>query len=648
MWTTSEAEALLRVLAAVLAPTDERRLRAALATELLGLDARAIDALSADEAQLTERIERFGAWRESWQRRGIGVMLRELMATERVVARLLPRTLGERQLTNLRHLAELLQQAESEHRTPHALLRWLQAQHEQARADEAAQMRLESDRNLVQIVTVHRAKGLEYPVVFCPFLFDGRIPPDGDGLDGRVCRDDNDQVSVDFRLPFLPKEATDAVKARRRLEAAAEAMRLVYVALTRAVHRCYLVMGAYAFATTGKPNANESTRSALNWLVAGQAHDAAQWLAKPPEAAVIEAAWEAYAAAHPETVAMVSVPRDARPARLQTARNAAAAEALPPPRHIPSGWRLGSYSALSRGAADESTPVDADTDTDAVTSTRSATVAARGDAPPATDALRVARERPRAGNPPVASTDILDFPRGREAGDCLHAVLERVDFGAPEGWPRAVDSALAEHAVAAPGPASPARAAVLAMLGDVVAAELADGLQLHTVTPARRLVELEFTLPSRGLVAHELNALLRELGYSVPRLAFARLDGYLRGFIDLVFEHDGRYFVADWKSNHLGVAAADYSGDGLAEAMRAHGYELQALLYAVALQRLLRQRIADYDPARHFGGVYYLFVRGVRPGWRAADGSPAGVWFDRPNARTLARIDALLDGRDAA
>jgi exodeoxyribonuclease V beta subunit len=177
--------------------------------------------------------------------------------------------------------------------------------------------------------------------------------------------------------------------------------------------------------------------------------------------------------------------------------------------------------------------------------------------------------------------------------------------------------------------------------------ELPGGIRLHGVTRERRLNELGFNVPAHGLTANELNALLRSLGYPVDRLTFARLDGYLKGYIDLVFEHADRYYIVDWKSNHLGYAPADYGRPALAAAMAEHGYHLQSLLYCVALARYLARRVPDYRHDEHFGGVFYLFVRGVRPEWSDADGTATGVHFHRPASATLARLDALLDSKEA-
>lgn len=189
---------------------------------------------------------------------------------------------------------------------------------------------------------------------------------------------------------------------------------------------------------------------------------------------------------------------------------------------------------------------------------------------------------------------------------------------------------------------------VLRMLADVTATPLHPGHRLAEVPPARRLVELEFSLPSVGLDSHALAATLRRHGYPVSGLAFGRLEGYLRGFIDLVYERHGRWHVLDWKSNHLGWRAADYDSANLRRAMDEQDYQLQYLLYTVALHRYLKQRLRGYDYERHFGGVHYLFVRGVRPGWTQPDGSATGVFFDRPKREAIEALDAVLGHREGA
>jgi exodeoxyribonuclease V beta subunit len=164
---------------------------------------------------------------------------------------------------------------------------------------------------------------------------------------------------------------------------------------------------------------------------------------------------------------------------------------------------------------------------------------------------------------------------------------------------------------------------------------------LQEVDRGRRIEELEFHLPSNGLSAAHLSRVLGRFGYAVPSLGFGKLNGYLNGFIDLVFEHGGRYYLVDWKSNHLGTSPASYGPEALEGAMAQHGYHLQYLLYSVALDRYLALRLPAYDRATHFGGVLYLFVRGIRPAWRV-DGLPAGVFFHRPADEVIDALSALL------
>jgi exodeoxyribonuclease V beta subunit len=154
---------------------------------------------------------------------------------------------------------------------------------------------------------------------------------------------------------------------------------------------------------------------------------------------------------------------------------------------------------------------------------------------------------------------------------------------------------------------------------------------------------MEFHLPAHRLEAPALNALLHRFGYDVPPLHFSELRGFFKGFIDLVFEHQGRFFILDWKSNHLGNQPADYGHGPLATAMAEQGYHLQSLLYAVALDRYLRLRLPGYEPETHFGGVLYLFVRGVRPQSLTDDGRPTGLHFHRPRKEVIASLSSLFD-----
>ena len=623
VFQTPDAEEVERVLIAINRPSRDTLLRGALATEMMGCDAAAIAEISGSETKLMDYLERFAHYRDVWLRQGVGVMYRKLLSDGRVSARMLRRGDGERRLTNLLHLGEQIHQAAATHESPDALLRWLAAQRRNGAADEVAQLRLESDRNLVQIVTIYKAKGLEFPIVFCPFLWDGNTSFGGPKPEGREYHGDDGTALIDFRSDDELGPQKAQVDDQIKLETSAESLRLIYVALTRAVYRCYLIAGTYSTNRFGKVSTSESTRSLLNWLVAGGNESPKGWLDGKRPPADIAAAWEALAGRLAPHLALAPLPDEIGAPVALPGPAPESLTALPPPKTIATAWRLGSFSGLASDAKGEGAANDHD--------------------------ARIADGATRIGLPPpsVAPDDILRFPRGTGAGDCLHAIFERIDFTAPAGWDGAIADALSAHPQFGPGVRaagqSPGFASMaMRMLSDVTRTTLPDGIVLGSIPATRRLTELEFNLPSQRLSANALNAALKSLGYDVPRLAFRDLEGYLRGFIDLVFEHGGRYYVLDWKSNHLGYAPSDYGPAELQATMAEHSYHLQYLLYSLAVERYLEHRVPGYRHDTHFGGILYLFVRGVRPGWVNADGSAAGVFHHRPTAAALARLDSLF------
>jgi len=636
VFRSSDAEELDRVLTAILEPARERTLKAALSTGLMGADAAAILALAGDESALLAAVQRFAGWRELWLQRGVGFMLRQWLAAEQVAGRLLARPDGERRLTNLLHLVECLHEAGERHAAPDTLLRWFQQQRVAPDAADATQLRLESDQNLVQIVTIHKSKGLEYPVVFCPFLWSAARGGRPDGLTGHAYHDEHGGTVIDYGHDFRDEAHQKAVKLRQKLEESAETLRLVYVALTRAVHRCVLVAGCYRSKVGRNVSCTASTRSLLNWLVAGADQSPEDWFEHKNGVAAIESAWQALAQRAGGAIAVEPLPRGA-PVALQSPRPSPdTLAALPAPASLPAGWRIGSFSAIAHGATHDRSGVDHDL--------RAADVPAAAAAVPDDAASWRAQE-----------DDPLGFPRGPAAGEAIHLAFENIDFTDASGWPKAIDQAL--HLLRAMGePEAAGDAALRArMLARLLEGTLTTPLPLGTAQPlrlaelprSRRLVELEFHLPSHRFDAPSLNALLESHGYPTPRLSFATLRGFLKGFVDLVFEHEGRFFILDWKSNHLGDSPARYGQEAMAAAMSDQGYHLQSLLYLVALHRYLRLRLPDYEPGRHLGGAVYLFVRGVRPDWRDASGKPTGVFFHRPSAATVQALSALFDETEA-
>ena len=298
----------------------------------------------ADEA--TAWVERFSRYRSLWLERGFAAMWRTMMRELRIGERLIAGRDGERRLTDVNHLAELASARAAVHPGIAPTLRWLAAERARGGGEEA-QLRLESDRDLVQIVTVHKSKGLEYAVVFCPFLGDGARPPGGHaGLpDAHEYHEDAPMGARAVLHYGCEGDEAERAECDAAREEAAERARLVYVALTRAVHRCYLVAGSYLSSRSTK----ESRRSVLNWLVAGDGRPFEAWSDDPPDEAALDAAWTALAdgpialAPLPSPVRRTPLAREATPSRRFTACMLR--------RTLTETWRIASFSSLAASAA---------------------------------------------------------------------------------------------------------------------------------------------------------------------------------------------------------------------------------------------------------------------------------------------------------
>lgn len=566
VWQSEEAGEIERLLLAVAAPARGGRVRAALTTVLLGADAARLAALGedADHAVAWDAcLERFHDDHLLLRERGFMAMWCRLLRREGVVARLLARPDGERRLTNYRHLAELLQAAE------HAgaldadgLARHLARQRECPESEDN-QLRLESDAQLVRIVTIHAAKGLQYPVVYCPFLWDG--PQQGKG-GWPVLAHDGARACLDFGSPQI-----EALRAQSELEQAAEELRLAYVALTRAEQRCVVAWG----------RVNQCERSPLAWLLFGPRQpvdDPRDWLRERIERGDAPLEEELAGLARRLGGAMRLEPLPAGRGQADLPLRAAPQGV---PRDfagsIPAPWRVLSFSSLAARLDQES--------------------------PPDHDAGPVAT--PGAVLPGPTFSSIHAFPRGTRAGSCLHALFERADFSTP-----AHCGPLAAETLQAFGFDAGWQPVLERLVADVAATPLDDaGLTLAQVGRSERLVELEFLFPQGSAASHL---------------------GYMKGFIDLVFRHRGRWYIVDYKSNWLGPERADYTAPQLAAAMQQHRYDLQLRIYAAALRRILAWREPQLDWESAFGGVFYLFLRGMAPG------SPYGIVFARPTADELA------------
>ena len=585
VFETLEAQELLWLLQAVLAPERENTLRSALATSMFGLTALDIENLNQDEQAWDALVEEFSEYRQIWRLRGVMPMLRALMTARHIAENLLATRGGERRLTDILHISELLQEAASQLESEHALVRWL-AQHIAEPDSNAAsqQMRLESDKHLVQIVTIHKSKGLEYPLVWLPFI--ARFRKQDQALY-------HDRETVAAVLDLGQDEASLELAEAERL---AEDLRLLYVALTRAVWHCSLGVAPLSSRKSGNSDFHLSALGRL--LQAGEAMDAAGLAARLADFC------------HGDIALQIPGELDLTPwqAPAATIPRLSARELQ---RRIADDWRVTSYSGLQQHGFSGGQDLLPRLDVDA------------------------------AGVGEVVEEPQLtphQFPRGAAPGTFLHSLFEELDFTqpVPEGWMAEKLQLSGFDAQWAP--------VLTDWLGGVLKTRLpGPDIALNQLAARDKQVEMAFYLPiAQLLTAERLDALIRQydpLSADTPPLDFRQVRGMLKGFIDLVFRHEGRYYLLDYKSNWLGEDREAYTRPAMEQAMRAHRYDLQYQLYSLALHRYLRHRLADYDYDRHFGGVIYLFLRGM-------DGQEGGqgIFTTRPVRPLIDGLDQLFAG----
>lgn len=585
VFSSTEAQDLLQVLNA-LCEVNDRSVRTALATPLVGLPAEAFYELLQHDADWEATLANFRLWHGLLRQRGPMAALSAWLHDSGTADRLASWADGERRLTNVLHLFELIELEHHERPGLAPLMAWYRQALVAATSgeDDGRLMRLESDAARVRLVTIHAAKGLEYPIVFCPFLWNGQLFKQKERFP--LCHEGEVAV-LDLGSPQMA--ARWQLAQQERL---AEKLRLLYVALTRPRSMCVMSWGAV----------KSVEESALGWLLA-----AGNLTARPIETmreevdalcrqAAGEMQWlQAWPmASHVDTTES--------PARLMVASL---------PRRLAWQWRMSSFSALTAGEHKET---------------------------PDRDALPTQVEALAEVDAPLTPPNAFDqFPAGPRAGICLHSLFEDWDFCRRDR--RALEQLATRH-LRAEGLDEHWASLAADIVEITLATPLTDtGTVLAGLPAPQRLVELEFTFVLQpfswpalaDLLANEAFGLPPDFARAAATLSAEVGAGFLKGFIDLSCELDGRHYIIDWKSNRL----AAYDTGHLNQAMATEHYYLQALIYCVALHRYLRWRRADYDYERDMGGAIYLFLRGLPRG---------GVWRYRPPLALIESLEVLLCG----
>jgi exodeoxyribonuclease V beta subunit len=628
IFDTHEAMEIEKVLLSICVPDNPEFIKAALAMDMMGARGEELLAAGLDVNQWENQLIRIREYAQVWQRYGFMPMFRRLLNRESIRQRLLSFADGERRLTNVLHLAELIHQ-ESTRRNlgMRGTMKWLAEQRDpRSPRLEEHQLRLESDAQAVNIVTIHKSKGLEYPVVFCPYGWEGSFIKDPEIIFHQPDTSDGGQrLTMD-----LGSDSYAVHRICAQNELLAENIRLLYVALTRAKSKCYLAWGRI----------NTAESSALAYLL--HADKGAQNAQQPPD---MVADLKRQVSAKTDEDRLMDLKQLA-----QKSHDSIEITLLPDPSDrrflgpsattdelrcrlftgaVDTSWKVSSYSALvSRRIADIDLP-----DRDALGGF------VRHLADTAEDEIDF-----RA---PAVHDNIFAFPKGSHAGNFFHDVLEHLDYTAASSD---ISHETIQRALQAYGFDSAWHHVVADTIAHVLHVPLVPDrpeLTLSEIGAQHRINEMEFYFPLNTIRPSTLQSVFKrhshhQSGMNFPaqleKLKFNPVGGFMKGYMDLIFQHQDRFFLVDWKSNYLGPTIDSYRRDALAEVMHTNFYILQYHLYVLALCQYLRLRNPTFRYDTDFGGAFYIFIRGIDQ-HRSPE---SGIYFDRPKATLINALGKAL------
>ncbi|EXJ12865.1 exodeoxyribonuclease V subunit beta [Nitrincola nitratireducens] len=608
VFQSSEARDLLMWLQACADPRNDRKIRAALATPTLNVNLARLEALYRDELLWEQETEHFRYFHSLWSRQGVLPMLREFMQRYELAKRVLYQNEGERILTNVLHLAEWLQQASAQFEGEQGLIRHFAEQIDDPSEEQI--LRLESDADLIRVITIHKSKGLEYPLVLLPFISSWK---EVNHLQTSVSLSSDDSRSLEIAGSKHFPEAWEQADAERH----AEDMRLLYVALTRARHALWLGIAALK---SGTAKQSKMHKSALGYLLVDQ-----ETLTPGNLTQSLNALQNS-----DQNIRVLNAPaiESSQYTSAQTFQFRAAETSLRSPKEY---WWIASYSALKTG--------DRQQDTD-----KAWLDAAPDSALEETQSEEQVPEMDQATRhlPSAEFHELHRFIRGPNAGTFLHGLLE---WAAEQGFESAFQATDARRGMLEKRCQIRGWTDWVDILDHWLHSFLSTQFQLPNTSVLalhqlqRYQAEMEFMFAAHRVDTHALDTLCQTYlmpGQARPRLQPIELNGMLKGFIDLVFEFEGHYYIADWKSNYLGDQDADYALPALEKALLEKRYDVQYALYLLALHRHLRKRIPEYQYTRDVGGALYFFLRGNQhPETR-------GLIADRPPLAFIEALDALF------
>jgi len=587
VFNSQEARDLHLLMQALAHPGDMRLLKQALTLPWFALDGQSLYQLFNDEVKLGAWLNRFQDYHLLWQKNGYMTMMLRLFSQEKVRIHIAKTQQAERQITNLHHLLELIQQASlDEHLGIHKTLSWLETEMTEGNTGDDQQLRLESDADAVKIVTMHRSKGLEYPIVFCPYLWYRR---------GTLASEEH-LITCHTGAGMIADLGSNQFEQHRKIaleEELAEDLRILYVALTRAKYRCYLPW-------VNERSANKINRSALAHLLSQENNFAELGFTEQQERLTQLATdfptsfdYQLIEKHHePQGSYQEALPEQELVARKQS-------------RHLYSAWQMSSYTALSYLSMHDAPELPLDK-----------------------------AEEPNAKDQQL-DQETLALAKGAHTGNVLHYLLEEIKFSQlanKENISEIRDQTCQRYGLKIETPE-----VIDELLYQTVTTPLISSDSPFTLAQLDKkscLAEMPFYLTMTGLATEAINTILQDCPTFQP-LSNKQMQGYLTGFIDLIFIYQDRYYILDYKSNFL----TNYQEESLIHSMKEHNYGLQYWIYSVVLHLYLQRRLPDYQFSQHFGGVRYLFLRGMQ-----ADQAMSGVFSDLPDEQLVNELTAIFTG----
>lgn len=561
----------------------------ALSTPLINYSADEIYKIKNDSSLYDQVFQIFFSLLNTWQISGFMSSFRLLLNKFNIKQKILSSSLGERQLTDLLHIAELLQKESiSEHYTANDLLQWFAMQINEIDKSEEKQLRLETDEGSLKILTIHSAKGLEFPIVFLPFAWSPIKKSDPPYS--------YHNIKTDLKNIHLLENKN--ISALADIESLAEDSRLLYVALTRAKFRCYVYTGNITYS---RKKINPSNSALFTLLEADNYTELSNKLSANSNITLQYA--------NENKTQNLSTRKTSKDdiANLSYKINK---------RVIQQSWSISSYSSILHNM--EINKID--------------------------EPSNFTDEKVEADLP---STGFFAFPAGPDAGSCIHEIFEKIDFTRPiSEQKQVITSVLFKY-----GYASQQNSyvdCIESMLINVISKTLIkhNNLSLSKIDIADRLIEWKFYLSINKIHGDQFKSLFKKhFNLSVDSEFYNLIskkeihinNGYLTGFIDLIFRYENKYYIIDWKSNHLGNSYSDYNESQISEAMNEHSYNLQYLLYTIALNRYLENNLQDYSYEDNFGGVLYLFVRGID-----TYSNNNGIFYVKPEINFINEFSSLI------